>query len=185
MPLLMINGPCGVGKSETSAWLESHIQGSQWIRLDDVRKTIPEDDFVTDGKPDAVARMWHANVIGRSMASNVLAAGNTAIVDAIKYQEEWVDPWVQMGKDLGASVLDICLIAPKPVVEARALARGYKPGGRLTPDKVSRLYDQVEDFYRDRRGAIIINNQHRTVAQTGQIILDLHEDAAQLDKMGS
>lgn len=171
MTLLMVNGACGVGKSETSRALQARIPGSEWIRLDDVRKTIPESQFMRDGEPDAVARMWHANVVGRQMAREVLRAGNTAIIDAIKYQTEWVEPWESLGRDLGAKVLDVCLTAPKHVVEARALERGYRSEGRLTPEKVSSLYDKVAAFYEDRPNAIMINTDQITPASTADLII--------------
>jgi predicted kinase len=164
--LVMINGPCGVGKSETSRKLQTRIPGSDWIRLDSVRKSIPEEDFLIDGEPDAVARMWYANVLGREMARAALEAGRTVILDSIKYQTEWVTPWEELGHEMGATVLDICLMAPKNVVEARAMSRGYRPGSRLNPDKVSNLYDKVAAFYKSRPNAFIIQNEHLSVEET-------------------
>ncbi len=150
------------------------VPESTWVRLDDVRKTIPETAFMKDGKTDAVARMWRANELGRAMASSALEVGKTAFVDAIKYQAEWVEPWEALGQQVGATVLDICLIAPKAVIEERAARRGYRAGGRLTPEKVSVLYDKVVSFYANRPDAIIIDNEYLTVDETAEFILAQH-----------
>lgn len=178
MYVAMVNGPCGVGKSETCRELQSRQPGSELIRLDDVRKTIPEQQFMSDGAPDAVARMWHANVVGREIAQTALNEGRSVIVDAVKYQTEWVEPWEELGREAGAIVLDICLMAPKDVVAKRAAERGYKPGGRLTPQKVSDLYDKVEAFYLDRPEAIIIDTELLSIRSTACIINNLMQDPA-------
>ena len=159
MQAMMINGPCGAGKSTTARLLYEQIPNSVLIQTDSIRKVIPERMFMKDDRPDAVARMWQANIVGRQIAEKAFMAGRTVIVDSIKYQTEWVKPWEALGEELGAEVLDICVIAPKTVVEQRAAERGYKPDGRLTPEKVSRLFDQVVAFYEDRPNALIINNE--------------------------
>lgn len=172
MHLVMVNGPCGSGKSTTSKMLFEAIPGSMPIQTDALRKTVPEQMFMKDESPDAVARMWRANEIGREIAARALGNGSTVIVDSIKYQRHWVQPWEQLGREFGANVLDVCLIAPKEVIEQRAAERGYKPGGRLNPQKVSKLYDRVASFYKGRRNALIINNEDLQPQEVVDLILE-------------
>jgi hypothetical protein len=112
----------------------------------------------SDEHPESWLRMWDANRVGRDLARTALAEGRDVIVDNIKYQAEWVEPWEKVGRELGAEVLDICILAPKHVVEERARLRGYRPGGRLTPEKVAMLYNKVILFYRDRPEALFLDS---------------------------
>jgi predicted kinase len=179
MHLVQINGPCGVGKTETARSLHEMLSGSLHINLDAVRTAIPPEDFTYNGSLDAVARMWHANVIGRQQARSALEVGQTVIVDSIKYQESWVKPWEDLGSRCGARVLEFCLTAPKDVVLARAAARGYKPGGRLSPEKVSRLYDQVTAYAQTRPNIIFVpTNDGRSTLDVAGVILQriLHNE---------
>jgi len=121
---------------------------------------MPPPMFIDDSDehPESWLRMWDANRVGRDLARTALAEGRDVIVDNIKYQAEWVEPWEKVGRELGAEVLDICILAPKHVVEERARLRGYRPGGRLTPEKVAMLYNKVILFYRDRPEALFLDS---------------------------
>lgn len=166
-----MNGPSGVGKTETSRELASRIPQSSLLWLDAIRNTVPEENFHHNGIVDSMARMGHANAIAREIAETELLQGNTVIVDGVKFRSEWIEPWEDLGRKVGAAVLDVCLIAPKPVVEARALNRGYKPGSRLTPEKVSNYFDWITELYQDRPDALVVNTEHLSVVETADVVM--------------
>ncbi len=161
MNLILVNGPCGAGKSTTSRLLAEYLPGSELIQTDALRKSMTLPMFPDPlGSSEAMALMWDVNIVGRNIARAALSQDRPVIVDSIKYQTEWVAPWERLGEEMGATVTDICITAAKEVIEKRAAGRGYRIGGRLTPEKVSVLYDEVTAFYADRPDAIIINNEH-------------------------
>lgn len=167
MHFIMINGPCGVGKSRTAQSLHSYMPNSELIQTDGIRKHVPAAWF----EGDAALRMEYANVIGRGMAGAALSYGKDVIVEGLKYQEEWIDPWIELGNAACADVVEVCITAPKEVVIARAAIRGYMPHGRLTPEKVDIFYDKVIQFYEKRPQALIISNEYLTSTETAREIL--------------
>lgn len=177
MRLIQINGPCGVGKSETARTLHLMLPQSLLINVDAVRTAIPPEEFTYNGQLDTVALMWHANVVGREQARVALAAEHDVLVDAVKYQKSWVRPWERLGHELGAQVLEFCLEAPKEVVIARAERRGYRPGSRLSPAKVSSIYDQVTEYCQSRPDSIIIPTMERSVQQVAESIFRIASDS--------
>jgi len=156
----MINGPCGAGKSSAARALRNTLDNSELLSIDEMRRTISEPLFDDPlGRPEDAARMWQVNVVARQLASKALMNGQTVIVDSIKYQTDWVKPWEDLGHRLGISVLDVCVMASKPTVQERVRERDRESGGRLTPEKVSTLYDKVVSFYSDRSKAIVLNSE--------------------------
>ncbi len=174
MKMIMVNGPCGVGKSTVSRQLAQAING-ELISTDELRNTVPETGLFPDvcGQDEATARMWTVNEVGRQMARRALTEETSVVVDSVKYQTAWVSPWEKLGKELGAAVFDVCLTADRSVVLDRAAERGYRPGGRLTPDKVSVLFDKVQTFYANRPAATVIDTSSMTVYGAVNTILDI------------
>jgi predicted kinase len=184
MRLTMVNGPCGVGKSTASTLMAELTPDSLLLPIGAVRDTMPPlffDEHTDD--PDSWVRMWEANRHARSFAKLALFDGRDVIVDNVKYQSEWVEPWENLCHELGAEVLDLCILAPKNIVLERASKRGYVDGGRLTPEKVSILYDKVIMFYRNRPNALFLDSQALNPSELANLVnnYDIDENVAYPD----
>jgi predicted kinase len=157
MYLAMINGPCGAGKSTISNLLAERLPESLLLSTDELRGTMPE-PLMPDalGRDERFALMKDVGFVGRQIAQIALLAGRSVIVDSIMYEDEWFEPWVQLGEACGAQVADICLIAMKDIVIQRALSRDASEESRLTPAKISDLYDKVAHFYVGRPNSFVI-----------------------------
>ncbi len=169
----MVNGPCGVGKSTVSGLIAERSPDSLLIPVGSFREIMAPMLFDDpNGRSEAEIRMWEANRFGRSLARVALSEDRDVIVDSVKYQTKWVEPWESLGDEFKAEVLDICLLAPKHVVGERARKRGYKPGGRLTPEKVSMLYDKVIMFYMDRPDALFLDSQDLSLSEMANEVIN-------------
>ena len=159
----MINGPCGAGKSTISGLLAERLPDSVLLSTDDLRSTMPEPLMPEVlGRDEQFALMKDVSFVGRQIAQKALLAGRSVIVDSIMYQDEWLDPWIELGETYGAQVADICVIAPKDIVTERALRRDANEDSRLTPAKISDLYDKVTSFYANRPDSFVVRSDEST-----------------------
>ncbi len=161
--LVMINGPCGAGKSTISRVLAERLPNAVLLSTDDLRDTMPE-PLIPDvlGRDERFAFMKDVNFVGRQIAKKALLADRDVIVDGILYEDEWIDPWTDLGEACGAQVADVCVYAPKATVTERVLRRDANENSRLTPAKISDLYDKVMSFYVHRPDSFVVRSDELT-----------------------
>ncbi len=171
MYLAMINGPCGAGKSTIAELLAERLPESVLLSTDALRDTMPE-PLIADvlDRDERYALMKDVSFVGRQIAQKALLEGRSVILDSIMYDDEWVDPWVKIGQASGALVADICVIAPKAIVTERVLARDAGEDSRLTPAKISDLYDKVAHFYSNRPRSLVVRTDELTPVQAMRTI---------------
>jgi predicted kinase len=167
MNLVIVNGPCGVGKSTASRLVNEAIPGSLLLEVDAVRRNIP--GYIIE--PGGTRRT--ANRIAAGMAIEAMALGRSVVVDGIMPRGKLLDLWWRLGERHGADVSEFYLHAPRETVLDRAAGRGYAPGHRFTEDTVANMYDRVAYVYADGRRpeATIIDTTRLSPSEVGAVII--------------
>ena len=150
MKLIIINGPCGVGKSTIAEKLHASMPLSYLLDIDAVSRNISHYREYREER-------WELNVaIAKATINAVLDLKRDIIVEKMIYAPETLDAYRKIGKEHGADVTEIILWAPKDVVMKRAEDRGWREG-LLTPEKCEMFWDKINELKDNRPEATIID----------------------------
>jgi len=151
MKLIIINGPCGVGKSTTAALLHAQLPKAFYLDIDAQRQFISqyheyhEESFSLSMK------------IALAIVETALEAGHDVIVDKMLFDDAVIDRLLKIGRSCGADTYEVILWASKEEVMRRAEVRGYRPGSLFTPEKCERFWNEIRDLKTRRPQAIVID----------------------------
>jgi predicted kinase len=159
-----VNGPFAVGKSTTAKLLHQQAPLSLLIAVDDIRRLLWE------FRSHQQESLSLTEEIGRAMARVALLKGHDVVMEGIKVQSKDIDPWIDCAKSVEADVLEILLWTDRETVLRRAAARGYGPGGLLTPELVGRAWDRLNELRAERRGMVELNTEQLAPDQVLQTI---------------
>jgi predicted kinase len=144
MKLIIINGPCGVGKSTVARKLHETLPLSFLLDIDAQRRFISRH---IEMAPESLSLV---NAVALGITEACLREGRDVIVEKKIENTQFLDDLIALGKKHGAETYEFILWAPKEVVMKRAADRGYRPGGSFTPEKCERFWHQIDDL-KDRR----------------------------------
>ena len=165
MKFVIINGPCGVGKTSVSKLVHQEWSMSLLLPIDELRR------LYSGFRQAREESMMLTNEMGRAMARVSLNHGHSVILEGLKTRQDLLDPWVQLAREHQADVYEYMLWAPKDLVLRRADERGYRPGGLLTPEKVERFWDELDALRTTRPGMIELDAEHHTPKELADSIL--------------
>lgn len=151
MQLIIINGPCGIGKSTAAAALHAELPLSFLLDIDAQAR------FINHYKEYPAERWELVTTISKGIIKNCLEIGRDVIIDKMIYDTDLLNAYRALGKQANASVYEFILWAPKEVVMARAHARGWAKGGLLTPEKCERFWEEIDHLKRRRPEATVID----------------------------
>lgn len=151
MKLIIINGPCGVGKSTLSAKLHADMPLSFLLDIDAQRRFI---SHYREQKEESGKMMM---TISKAITMSCLEDNRDVIVDKILFDSAVLDLYYEIAKTYGADIYEIILWAPKEVVMERANDRGWREGGLLTPEVCELFWDKIDELKESRPQAQIIN----------------------------
>src|SRR3989338_1112252 len=97
MNLVIINGPCGVGKSTAASALHQMIPRSLLIEVDEIRRLI------SGYNEHAEETSRNSYAIALAMINVYLQTGNDVIVEKMMRDETTLDRMFALGKCHGAS----------------------------------------------------------------------------------
>lgn len=160
MKIIIINGPCGVGKSSIAERLHKSRPHSFLLDIDSLRRLFSEYQEKRDESRMASLEL------AESMVSTCLDMGYDVIIDKMQFDIEVLDAYYEIAGEKGAEVKEIILWASKAVVMERAHARGWKEGGMLTPEKCEAFWHQIEDMKGKRSKAVIIDTSLISLEET-------------------
>lgn len=148
MPLFIVNGPFAVGKSTVAGLLHQQFPLALLVSVDDIRRLYCR-----------YKEFWRESLIlaeemSRAMARVALEKGHTAIIEGVKVYDTQLDPWFELGRELGVPVHEILLWSSKETVLRRARERGIAPTSMLNLDLVAWAWESLEEL-RGRRTGII------------------------------
>lgn len=159
MKLIILNGPPGVGKSTLATRLAEKVPGTEIIEIDVLRRTIPE---YREHRKESILAAYN---LALAALKEHFSQGRSVIVDKAAFFPETVDRFVETGKLCGAEIFEFFIFADKSTIQARADARGYRPGGLLTRERVGEKWDEADAFCKQRPQATLIDTFHLTMDQ--------------------
>lgn len=149
--LIIINGPCGIGKSTAARNLHEAMPLSYLVDVDAISRNI---SHYRDYKEE---RWELREAVAFAIVDAVLSVGRNAIVEKMIFSEDVLDTYTKIGKKHGADVFEIILWASKDFVMERAKDRGYREGGLLTPEKCEGFWTKIDHLKSKRSDALVIN----------------------------
>lgn len=149
--LIILNGACGVGKNTIAQMYADDHPGTEILDVDEIRRTIPNyrENRVESGKESF--RMAY------KQASNKLANGHDVIIPSCVRWQDSFEAFEQAAKNVGAEFVELLLDLPKEAAIKRAVNRGFKPGGLLTPDNLAPMYEEMMGAVEQRPHTIKID----------------------------
>lgn len=164
MKLVIINGPCGVGKSTAAEIIHQELPLSLLVDIDSQRRLYAG----YRERPEQSSPLAQATAL--AMARAALEADKDVVVDKMQYIPEWYDQWIDLGKQTGADSHEFILWASKQTVLDRADKRGY--GTSLTREKVKEFWDKINEFRHTRPNAIQLDAETATADEIADQILE-------------
>lgn len=144
MKLIIINGPCGVGKSTVARKLHETLPLSFLLDIDEQRSRISKYREYLDESRGFV------NTLAVGIVETCCKEKRDVIVEKMINDEVFLDTLIEIGKKYDADAYEFILWASKDIVMKRALDRGYREGGSFTPEKCERFWNDINAL-KDRR----------------------------------
>lgn len=149
--LIIINGPCGIGKSTVAKKVHGQIPLAYLVDVDEIGRRISQYQKHEEKRREIRETVAYATV------DAAFSAGVDVVVEKMIFEDEVLDNYVSIGDKHGAVVIEIILWAPKDIVVERADARGYREGGTFTREKCERFWEEINELKDRRPNAAVID----------------------------
>ncbi len=153
MKLIIINGPCGVGKSTLSARLHTDTPLAFLLEIDAQRRFISHyREYEKESREMNLA-------IAKAIIKSCLEDKHDIVMDQMTFDPDILNFYYEIARTYGADVYEIILWAPKETIMKRADERGWREGGLLTPEKCELFWERINELKESRSQAHIINTE--------------------------
>ncbi len=153
MKLIILNGPCGVGKSTVAAKLHVDMPLSFLLEIDAQRR------FISHYREYAEESRVMNLSIAKAIIKSCLEERRDIIIDKMTFGQNILNFYYDIAKTYGADVYEIILWAPKEIIMQRADERGWVDDGLLTPEKCEFFWDKMNEVKEHRPHAHVINTE--------------------------
>lgn len=151
MKLIIINGPCGIGKSITAKNLHESMPLSYLVDVDAISRNISH-------YRDYREERWEIReTVAFAIVGSVLSLGRDVIVEKMMFREDVLDLYHKICDRHDAEIHEVILWASKEFVMKRAKKRGWRKGGLLTPEKCEQFWFKIDELKTKRPNAKIID----------------------------
>lgn len=154
MKIIIINGPCGIGKSTVAEKVHSNIPLSFLLDIDAQRR------FVSGRREHPKESGKMVMTISQNILETCLQLGVDVVIDKMTFDKDGLDFYYKIAEKYDADIYEIILFASKELVIKRAAARGYDiegGAGLFTPQKCEYFWEEINKIKDTREKAHIIN----------------------------
>lgn len=151
MKLIILNGPCGIGKSTVARQLHTDLPLSFLLDGD------AQSRYISHYREYDSERREITRAVMMGIIESCLKIKRDVIVDKMTFDPHLLDEYHQLGKTYGADVFEFILWGGKEMVMSRAHARGWPKDNLLTPEKCERFWMEIDQLISHRPVAKIIN----------------------------
>ena len=121
MKVILVNGPCGAGKTTTTKALHKKLPQSVLINIDLVRSFI-------SGYREHPSRSWKTGLnLSLALAASAMQQDRDIIVDKMIFDANAWEPFYHLAEEFNAEVQEFIIWAEKDVVLEVIIRRGYLP----------------------------------------------------------
>ena len=167
MKVILVNGPCGAGKTTTTKALHKKLPQSVLINIDLVRSFI-------SGYREHPSRSWKTGLnLSLALAASAMQQDRDIIVDKMIFDANAWEPFYHLAEEFNAEVQEFIIWAEKDVVLNRCDGRGDYTEGVFTRESCERYWNKVKDFSEQRPQAIMVDNSKLTKEQTVDKLLGM------------
>lgn len=166
MKLILINGPTGIGKSTVAQKIHQARPLSFLVDIDALRRYISGyREYKDESKGLSI-------LVSESLVETCLKSGHDVIIDKVFTDVEMVDRFIELGKKYNAEVHEFVLNASKELVIKRAKERGYIENSLLTPEKVVKFWEEIQEYITKRPQAVVIDIETLSQEEVYKYITD-------------
>ena len=151
MKLILINGPTGIGKSTVAQKIHQAHPLSFLVDIDAVRR------YISGYREHKNESKQLSLFVSESIVDTYLKSGHDVIIDKVFVDADIVDRFFELGKKYNANTHEFILNASKELVIKRAEERGYRENSLLTPEKVKKFWEEIQEYIKKRPQAVVID----------------------------
>src|SRR3989344_4880700 len=151
MKLIIINGPCGIGKSTVAKRLHDALALSFYLDGD------AQSRYISHYKEHDIERREITRAVCAGIIEACFKVGHDVIVDKMMFDQSVLNAYYQIAQKYQADVSEFILWAPKDLIMSRAHARGFPVDNLLTPEKCERFWHEIDKLKGQRPLAQVID----------------------------
>ncbi|MDA1038172.1 MAG: AAA family ATPase [bacterium] len=159
MKLIIINGPCGVGKTTTSVELHDLMPLSFLLDVDAQMRNISHYREYREERWDMTFE------ITKAILHSMLKLGRDVIVEKMVYDSATLDLYREIGEEYGAEIHEVVLWATKDVVMQRSGNRGLWDGSLLIPKECELFWEKIDAMKGERLNATLIDSSEKSLEE--------------------
>jgi len=148
--LIIINGPAGVGKNTIAELYKEDHPRSLIVDIDEVRRTIPN---YRENREQSYKEA--CDLVYEQTKKHLLNGGDVVIPNIIKKVEVF-NSLEKITSECNADFYEFVLWTTKEDAIRRAIKRGFRPNSLLQEDKLSGMYDDLQEVIKNRENTIKI-----------------------------
>lgn len=149
--LIILNGPCGVGKNTIADMYVEEFPKAVVLDIDELRRSVPNyrDNPVESGRT--------AYELAFAKSKDLLNSGRDVVIPNLIRSGANLDKFASIANELGCEYYEFLLNLSKESAIQRATERGFSPGSLLTPEKLEPMYDSLTQVIATRPQTIKID----------------------------
>jgi predicted house-cleaning noncanonical NTP pyrophosphatase (MazG superfamily) len=101
-----------------------------------------------------------------------LQSGQNVIIDKVFTDVEIIERFIKLGKKYDANIHEFILNASRELVVKRAEERGYRENSLLTPEKVVKFWEEIQEYIKKRPQAIVVDTEMLNQEEVYKYIID-------------
>ncbi|MFH1712367.1 MAG: AAA family ATPase [Patescibacteria group bacterium] len=172
MKLIIINGPCGAGKSTAAKEIHRKLPFSFLVEIDALRRLI------SDYPSDHENGFYMVTEIVKGIIETCMLQKKDVIIDKALYDPEVIDSFIEIGKKFEADIHEIFLWVDKEVAVERIKDRICEPGWEHVAAHCDAVWYELNELKNLRPDAKIINTDDLAIED---VITAIHETCKRPD----